>query len=84
MVDQVHHLQRMNVDAALFSSDADPEEVQETRRRLRTRDISQIPRLLYVTPEKLDASADTKFILQALYESNLLARFVVDEAHCLR
>ncbi|KIO27818.1 hypothetical protein M407DRAFT_72723 [Tulasnella calospora MUT 4182] len=83
MVDQVHHLQNLGVDVALFSSDADADEIQTTRQRLRTRDRSQIPQLLYVTPEKLDASADTKFLLQGLYEAGLLARFVVDEAHCL-
>ncbi|KAG8976336.1 ATP-dependent DNA helicase sgs1 [Tulasnella sp. 425] len=83
MVDQVHHLQNLGIDVALFSSDADADEVQTARQRLRTRDKSQIPQLLYVTPEKLDASADTKFLLQGLDEAGLLARFVVDEAHCL-
>ncbi|KAG8952330.1 ATP-dependent DNA helicase sgs1 [Tulasnella sp. 424] len=83
MDDQVHHLQELGIDVALFSSDADADEIQMTRQRLRTRDRSQIPQLLYVTPEKLDASAGTKLLLQGLYEAGLLARFVVDEAHCL-
>ncbi|KAG9019619.1 ATP-dependent DNA helicase sgs1 [Tulasnella sp. 427] len=83
MVDQVHHLQRSGVDVALFSSDANAAEIKATRNRLRTRDRKQIPRLLYVTPEKLDTSDDTKSLLRDLYNDGLLARFVVDEAHCL-
>ena len=40
-------------------------------------------KLLYVTPEKLSASNKLVSTLQNLYKRNLLARFVIDEAHCI-
>lgn len=41
------------------------------------------PSLWYVTPEKLQHSTSTKNILSILYKNNDLARFVIDEAHCI-
>lgn len=40
-------------------------------------------KLLYLTPEKLSASEEIHTILHALYEKGFLARFVIDEAHCI-
>lgn len=40
-------------------------------------------RLLYVTPEKISASQKFCDIMTRLYERGLLARFVIDEAHCV-
>lgn len=40
-------------------------------------------KLLYVTPEKLRASQKLCSALTALYNKNLLSRFVIDEAHCV-
>ncbi|PSN41142.1 hypothetical protein C0J52_05200 [Blattella germanica] len=40
-------------------------------------------KLLYVTPEKLSASMKMMDILQNLYNREKLARFVIDEAHCV-
>ncbi|KOC69612.1 Bloom syndrome protein like protein [Habropoda laboriosa] len=40
-------------------------------------------KLLYVTPEKISASQKFCSYLTTLYERGLLARFVVDEAHCV-
>ncbi|KAI9004388.1 hypothetical protein DFJ74DRAFT_693222 [Hyaloraphidium curvatum] len=39
--------------------------------------------LVYTTPEMLVKSDRLKSVLQALYKQNRLARFVVDEAHCV-
>jgi len=41
------------------------------------------PNLWYVTPEKLQQSSTTNKILSTLYKNNNLARFVIDEAHCI-
>ena len=41
------------------------------------------PSLWYVTPEKLQQSTTTRNILSILYKNNDLARFVIDEAHCI-
>lgn len=40
-------------------------------------------KLLYVTPEKLSASQKLFNVLNSLNARNLLARFVIDEAHCV-
>lgn len=40
-------------------------------------------KLLYVTPEFLEKSAALQSALEALDREGLLARFVVDEAHCI-
>jgi len=40
-------------------------------------------KLLYVTPEKFQASPSLRNAFQGLFEKGKLARFVVDEAHCV-
>uniref|UniRef100_A0A8C4R9T2 ATP-dependent DNA helicase n=1 Tax=Eptatretus burgeri TaxID=7764 RepID=A0A8C4R9T2_EPTBU len=42
-----------------------------------------IIKLLYVTPEKLSISMRLQSALENLYQRGLLARFVIDEAHCV-
>lgn len=81
MIDQVHHLKEVGVDAVLFNSDQASESVRETRNRLMS--SSSKPRLVYVTPEKLHHSTDMRNILRKLYQQRSLARFVIDEAHCI-
>lgn len=46
---------------------------------------SQNPKLklLYVTPEKICASAQFRGILTRLFQNQKIARFVIDEAHCV-
>lgn len=40
-------------------------------------------KLLYVTPEKMVKSFETRKLLKDLYKNEMLARFVVDECHCI-
>ena len=40
-------------------------------------------KLLYVTPERLAMSETFRDLLEKLHRANLLARIVVDEAHCI-
>ncbi len=40
-------------------------------------------KLLYVTPERIVKALGTRDILTDLYNNEMLARFVVDEAHCV-
>lgn len=40
-------------------------------------------KILFVTPEKLSASGALSSLLTSLYNRKLLARFVIDEAHCV-
>lgn len=81
MIDQVHHLKKRGIDAILFNSDQGLESSRETRSRLVGRGTR--PKLLYVTPEKLDKSSDMRSILSRLHRDDELSRFVIDEAHCV-
>ncbi|KAK3098744.1 hypothetical protein FSP39_022633 [Pinctada imbricata] len=80
--DQVTRLNSMNVPAAQLSSDIDQNQAEFVYRKMyyKTPEIT----LLYVTPEK-QISASTKLLncLDNLYKRKLLARFVIDEAHCV-
>jgi superfamily II DNA helicase RecQ len=77
MKDQVDSLIRKNVDALLSNS----ETFGEDRQRLVVNDKK--PNLWYITPEKLKDSGKVNDILSHLYRTEHLARFVVDEAHCI-
>lgn len=81
MIDQVNHLKKRGIDVILLNSDQGLESSREARSRLVGRGTR--PKLLYVTPEKLDKSEDMRTILSRLHANNELARFVIDEAHCV-
>lgn len=40
-------------------------------------------KLLYLTPERIAKGQATRAILNELYQNEMLARFVIDEAHCV-
>lgn len=40
-------------------------------------------KLLYITPERYSKSDRLRSLLRNLAKSNLISRFVIDEAHCL-
>ncbi|CAI5513410.1 unnamed protein product [Closterium sp. Naga37s-1] len=74
----VHH---HGVPAAFLSSAQTAVQAAAVARELR----KAVPscKLLYVTPEKLMGSAALQSILRGLHSRGMLARFVVDEAHCV-
>lgn len=60
--------------------------ISESAKRFVFDDLMQpIPTmsLLYITPELLDLSGQLKNTLRSLHQRNKLARFVIDEAHCV-
>lgn len=77
MKDQVDALRAKNIDVFLWNGDTALDDVS-ARLNSDTR-----PKLMYVTPEKLKESAQTKRYMSMLYNQNQLARFVIDEAHCI-
>ncbi|THH06507.1 hypothetical protein EW146_g9590 [Bondarzewia mesenterica] len=79
MMDQSQELQDKGVDVEMFTGEMSPED--RNRMRLRLTDRGPKPRIVYVTPEKLDANNIMKSLLAKLYRENQLARFVIDEAH---
>ena len=81
IADQVNRMRSLNVKtSALYGETADDEAASILH------DLAQdepCHKLLYVTPEKINASGQLNSIFQQLNRRNLLARFVIDEAHCV-
>lgn len=76
--DQVDGLKRKGVDAVSVTSSEDS---QSTISRLRRG--GRKPQLLYIAPERLHQNDTMKNIITQLYQNAQLARFVIDEAHCI-
>ncbi|XVF01151.1 hypothetical protein REPUB_Repub04eG0063700 [Reevesia pubescens] len=79
--DQIMHLLQANIPAAYLSANMDWSEQQEILREL-TSDYCKY-KLLYVTPEKVAKSDVLLRHLDNLNTRDLLARIVIDEAHCV-
>ncbi|ELU13361.1 hypothetical protein CAPTEDRAFT_91032 [Capitella teleta] len=79
--DQVQRLCSLDVPATHLSSDVSPAQANQTFMLLH----QKIPpvKLLYLTPEKIVASAKLNSVLENLYRRKMLARFIIDEAHCV-
>jgi hypothetical protein len=82
MVDQVQSLEKKGVDVVCINSDQDQAATREARARLISNREAK-PKMVYVTPERLVTSSDMQSIMKRLYEAGELARFVIDEAHCI-
>ncbi|XP_008211497.1 Bloom syndrome protein homolog isoform X1 [Nasonia vitripennis] len=81
IIDQVQKLISLDISAAHLSSSVTDEQAQSVYRELAKKEPSL--KLLYLTPEKISASQKIGDALRALYERGMLARFVIDEAHCV-
>ncbi|RLN26454.1 hypothetical protein BBJ28_00008908 [Nothophytophthora sp. Chile5] len=80
--DQVQQLEALDVGVANLNGDQDYETVQRPiiselfSNRIRIK-------MLYVTPEKIASSNMLSNLFESLEKRGLLARFVIDEAHCI-
>lgn len=81
IVDQVQKLTSLDIPATYLTGDKTDSEATSIYLQLSKKD--PIIKLLYVTPEKVCASNRLISTLENLYERGLLARFVIDEAHCV-
>ncbi|XP_061781212.1 recQ-like DNA helicase BLM isoform X2 [Nerophis lumbriciformis] len=81
IVDQIQKLTSLDIPATSLSGDKSDREASSIYMQLSRKE--PIIKLLYVTPEKVSASNKLICALQNLYERTLLARFVIDEAHCV-
>ncbi|VEN39670.1 unnamed protein product [Callosobruchus maculatus] len=79
--DQVDKLNALDICAAHLCSDVSREDSALVFSKLHCRE--PIVKLLYLTPEKINASNAVIDLLTSLYQRGKLARFVIDEAHCL-
>ena len=69
------------IPASYLSSQQSSGEYQAVLRELKK--TSPTMKLLYVTPEQLVNAGGLNDVLRSLAERRLLARFVIDEAHCV-
>lgn len=79
--DQVDKLNALDIPSAHMCSDVKKSEVDVILSKLHLREPAI--KLLYLTPEKIFASRVVNETIDALYRRGKLARFVIDEAHCL-
>ncbi|KAH7417089.1 QDE3-like protein [Cadophora sp. MPI-SDFR-AT-0126] len=83
MNDQVQHLRAVNVQAATLNSDTPDPEKRQIYNFLREERPEHYIQLLYITPELINKSTAMINALTRLYKNRKLARFVIDEAHCV-
>lgn len=79
--DQVQKLNSLDIPAACLSGDISKNQVDNVYADLSKREPGI--KLLYVTPEMLSASDKLKDCLTSVHARQRLARFVIDEAHCV-
>lgn len=79
--DQVAKLNALDIPSAHLCSDVKKADVELVFQKLAMREPNL--KLLYLTPEKISASGKVTEAIKALYARGKLARFVIDEAHCL-
>ncbi|KAK0118944.1 ATP-dependent DNA helicase sgs1 [Cadophora gregata] len=83
MNDQVQHLRAVNVQAATLNSDTPDPDKRQIYNFLREERPEHYIQLLYITPELINKSTAMINALTRLYKKRKLARFVIDEAHCV-
>ncbi|NXO59896.1 BLM protein, partial [Aramus guarauna] len=81
IIDQVQKLKTLDIAATYLTGDRTEADASKIYTQLSKKD--PVIKLLYVTPEKVCASSRLMSALENLYDRKLLARFVIDEAHCV-
>eukprot|EP00897_Mesotaenium_endlicherianum_P009631 jgi/Mesen1/8697/ME000052S08131 len=81
IVDQIMHLEQANIPAAQMTASQEWPEVQRILAELNSPTCSL--KFLYVTPEKVARSDTLVRQLEGMHRNGRLARFVIDEAHCI-
>ncbi|NXP46367.1 BLM protein, partial [Heliornis fulica] len=81
IIDQVQKLKTLDIAATYLTGDRTEADASKIYMQLSKKD--PVIKLLYVTPEKVCASSRLMSALENLYDRQLLARFVIDEAHCV-
>ncbi|VDP17456.1 unnamed protein product [Soboliphyme baturini] len=79
--DQVQKMKKLDVGVVALTAEYSGDMLDKLMMKIYQKDPSV--RLLYTTPEKIAASNKLLEMFDNLYERNLLARFVIDEVHCV-
>ncbi|XP_065093126.1 recQ-like DNA helicase Blm isoform X2 [Ochlerotatus camptorhynchus] len=81
ILDQVNKLSSLDIPAAHLSGDVSYADQQKIYNDLQS--SRPVLKLLYVTPEKISSSGRFQNVLTGLFRMKQMARFVIDEAHCV-
>ncbi|KAG7882259.1 hypothetical protein KL906_000825 [Ogataea polymorpha] len=79
MQDQVHHLLQNQIKAAMINSKSSASQRKQTFDLF----VNGFLDLVYLSPEMISASGMVRNAIAALHKKKMLARVVVDEAHCV-
>ncbi|CAJ0648407.1 11352_t:CDS:2 [Entrophospora sp. SA101] len=80
--DQIHNLNsRYNIPALSLYNEQEDNEKQNVYAELNK--LKPSHKLFYITPEMLNRNRKIISIIRGLYEKKQLARFAIDEAHCI-
>nr|XP_031861239.1 uncharacterized protein CI109_003209 [Kwoniella shandongensis]KAA5528311.1 hypothetical protein CI109_003209 [Kwoniella shandongensis] len=79
--DQSRHLTRLGIPAIAYTGDLTQKDKNLAHEELARPE--PYTRVIYVTPEMLTMGGHIKSILRSLLQRKRLARFVIDEAHCV-
>ncbi|BEJ15894.1 hypothetical protein CspHIS471_0504990 [Cutaneotrichosporon sp. HIS471] len=79
--DQTRHLAKRGIPAIAYTGDMTAADKQLAHTELSQREPNT--KVVYVTPEMMSKGGRIKGIIRDLIRNNRLARFVVDEAHCV-
>jgi RecQ family ATP-dependent DNA helicase len=81
MHDQAMHLVQKGIPTVILHGNLDAQMRRFVFNQLEAENI--VTKLVYMTPEMLSKSGQAQTALKRLHSRKLLARFVIDEAHCL-
>jgi bloom syndrome protein len=81
IIDQVNKLKSLGMDAAHMLGETEAGEHNHIYMDLNL--MKPKLKLVYITPEKLNNSGKFQGIVQRLYNRGMMARLVIDEAHCV-
>ncbi|KAI6170968.1 ATP-dependent DNA helicase [Aphelenchoides bicaudatus] len=81
MIDQIAKLRFKKIACACLKGDTTKEERDEIFRDLYQQ--KPLTKLLYISPEMVNASMKLRNVLTRLHSKGLISRIVVDEAHCI-
>lgn len=82
ILDQVNKLQALDIAARNLSGEQTIQDMNNIYRELESNPPAI--KVLYVTPEKISASSRLQSVFNTLFQKGHIARFVIDEAHCVR
>lgn len=79
--DQISKLKSLKIDVCHLSSDQDNRDRAEVMQNLKRNPCPY--KLFYVTPERIGFNDSIYSIFETMNQNKTLARFVIDEAHCV-